>query len=112
MDWVRRDVEEVSKESRPGHLISDVFFGDDADARLRQRLHHAREHGATLAVLPEPGLAGLGNLLTEQVHRAARERGLDRVIHALQHETNTSLKITKRNARTKFRRYTLFSKAL
>ncbi len=34
-------------------LISDVFFGDDAASRLRSRLTHAREQGATLAVLPE-----------------------------------------------------------
>ncbi|MEX1367265.1 MAG: carbon-nitrogen hydrolase family protein [Nannocystaceae bacterium] len=34
-------------------LISEVFFGEDADSRLRACLRHAAEHGAKLAVLPE-----------------------------------------------------------
>ena len=34
-------------------LISEVFFSDDAGARLRVRLHEARQRGAALAVLPE-----------------------------------------------------------
>lgn len=34
-------------------LVSDVFFEDDADARLRRRLAEARALGAELAVLPE-----------------------------------------------------------
>ena len=28
VDWVRRGVKEISKESRPGHLVSDVFFSE------------------------------------------------------------------------------------
>ena len=34
-------------------LISEVFVGPDADERLRERLRHAKDHGAQLAVLPE-----------------------------------------------------------
>lgn len=34
-------------------LISDVFFDDGGEDRLRSRLTHAREAGATLALLPE-----------------------------------------------------------
>ncbi len=34
-------------------MISDVFFGDDANARLITRLQEAKNAGANLAVLPE-----------------------------------------------------------
>ena len=34
-------------------LISDVFFGPDGEARLRQRLADAKARGSSLAVLPE-----------------------------------------------------------
>jgi len=34
-------------------LISDVFFSDDAEPRLIERLEEAREMGATVACLPE-----------------------------------------------------------
>src|SRR3954469_21545477 len=34
-------------------LVSDVFFGGDAEPRLGARLRDAREGGARLAVLPE-----------------------------------------------------------
>lgn len=34
-------------------MISDVFFDDDPEARLRARLREARELGAELALLPE-----------------------------------------------------------
>ena len=66
----------------------------------------------TLAVDPLSHCAGLGSLLVEKLHRAARIKGYDEAIHALQHETNTSLKITGRHHGNVFRRYSLFSKQL
>jgi predicted amidohydrolase len=39
-------------------LLSDVFFGDDAFDRLRDRLAHAKGLGAQLVVLPELPLQG------------------------------------------------------
>lgn len=66
----------------------------------------------TLAVDPESRCAGLGSLLVDEVHRLGREKGFTEAIHALQHETNTSLKITGRHQGTPFRRYALFSKPL
>lgn len=66
----------------------------------------------TLAVDPSSRSAGLGSLLVDEVHRLGREKGFTEAIHALQHETNTSLKITGRHHGTAFRRYALFSKPL
>ena len=65
----------------------------------------------TLAVLPEPALAGLGNLLLWRVHEEAKRLGFKRVIHALMHESNTSRNLSGRYAKP-FRRYTLFARKL
>jgi GNAT superfamily N-acetyltransferase len=64
----------------------------------------------TLAVDPNSRSAGLGSLLVDQVHRNALELGHREAIHALQHETNTSLKITGRHHGRVLRHYTLFSR--
>lgn len=66
----------------------------------------------TLATHPRWRHLGLGALLVEQVQAAARAQGFTRAIHALQHETNSSLKITGRNEGQRFREYTLFSRSL
>jgi len=66
----------------------------------------------TLAVDPGARSAGLGSLLVDEVHRIARGKGYTEAIHALQHETNTSLKITGRHEGRAFRKYILFSKPL
>ena len=66
----------------------------------------------TLAVDPDSHCAGLGSLLVDELHRIGWEKGYTEAIHALQHETNTSLKITGRHHGEVFRRYTLFSKLL
>jgi predicted N-acetyltransferase YhbS len=66
----------------------------------------------TLAVDPSSRSAGLGSLLVDELHRAARGKGYTEAIHALQHETNTSLKITGRHEGRAFRKYILFSKVL
>ena len=66
----------------------------------------------TLAVDPEARCPGLGSLLVDELHRSGRESGYTEAIHALQHETNRSLKITGRYQGEVFRRYALFSKLL
>lgn len=66
----------------------------------------------TLAVDPGSRSAGLGSLLVDEIHCAAHAKGYSESIHALQHQTNTSLKITGRHEGKAFRRYVLFSKAL
>ena len=66
----------------------------------------------TLAVDPASRCAGLGSLLIDEIHRLGRQKGYTEMIHALQHETNTSLRITGRHHGQVFRRYALFSKSL
>jgi predicted N-acetyltransferase YhbS len=66
----------------------------------------------TLAVDPGSRSAGLGSLLVDELHRAGARKGYAEAIHALQHENNTSLKITGRHEGRVFRRYVLFSKPL
>jgi GNAT superfamily N-acetyltransferase len=66
----------------------------------------------TLAVLPERRVAGLGTLLVERVQEAASAAGFTRAIHALQYESNTSLRITSRHGAERIREYTLFHKHL
>jgi GNAT superfamily N-acetyltransferase len=66
----------------------------------------------TLAVDPSARSAGLGSLLVDEVHHLGRAKGFTEAIHALQHESNTSLKITGRHHGQVFRRYALFSKPL
>lgn len=65
----------------------------------------------TLAVDPTSRSAGLGSLLVDEVHRVGKTKGFSEAIHALQHETNTSLKITGRHRGERFREYTLFVKS-
>ena len=66
----------------------------------------------TLAVDPSSRSAGLGSMLVDELHQAAREKGLVEAIHAMQHESNSSLKITGRHHGNVFRRYALFSQLL
>jgi GNAT superfamily N-acetyltransferase len=66
----------------------------------------------TLAVDPASRCAGLGSLLVDELHRAGESKGLSEAIHALQHESNSSLKITGRHRGHAFRRYGLFARFL
>jgi L-amino acid N-acyltransferase YncA len=65
----------------------------------------------TIAILPEPSLRGLGSLLVAKSHRIGHELGYRRCIHALMHENNTSLNISRHYA-TPIRRYTLYGRSL
>ncbi len=65
----------------------------------------------TLAVDPSVGGIGLGGVLMDDAHRAARDAGFHRAIHALIHEGNVSRRISDRYART-IRRYALFTRPL
>jgi hypothetical protein len=50
-------------------------------------------------------------VLTQRLHRHARDLGFTRLIHALQHEDNSVRKLTEFYG-SPMRRYTLYSKAL
>lgn len=65
----------------------------------------------TVAVRPGRRHAGLGSVLVAESQRLAREQGYRQVIHALMHETNSSVNISGHYAET-MRRYTLFQKRL
>lgn len=61
----------------------------------------------TLAADPEWQGLGLGGVLVERLHAAARAKGLGAIVHALMHATNNSVKISAHTARV-FRRYALY----
>lgn len=63
----------------------------------------------SMAVLPGRTGAGLGSVLMDQLQQAARRLGFSRVIHALMHENNQSLRISSRFGRP-FRQYTLYAR--
>ena len=65
----------------------------------------------TAAILPRRAFAGLGGLLAEMTHHAARAAGFTRVIHALALEDNPVTNITARHGGL-MRRYALFARAL
>ena len=65
----------------------------------------------TVAVLPGRQTAGLGALLAEETHHRAHRLGFTRAVHALMHERNTSLVISRRQGLA-MRRYTLFQASL
>jgi len=77
----------------------------------------AHQHGKqpalivkTLACLPERPLSGLGTVLVSRVQQAAKTKGYTEAIHALQFESNTSLRISQRFNATAFRQYGLMVK--
>ncbi len=66
----------------------------------------------TVAVAPEAAGAGLGGLLVLAVEEAARGLGLSRSIHALMHDGNRSVRISRHGAARVIRRYALLGRAL
>lgn len=64
----------------------------------------------TLAVQPEAQTYGLGTLLVARCHETARQLGYSRAIHALMHERNVSVKISRRFAARPIRGYALFGR--
>ena len=83
------------------------------DLLERQRLPQPRTVILkTVAVLPNRSrFNGLGALMIDATHVAARRLGFTRVIHALMHESNQSLRISAGTAVT-IRRYALFARPL
>jgi len=65
----------------------------------------------TLAVLPGRAYMGLGAVLTDELHQAARRAGYARAIHAYMHESNKSRNLSAHYG-SSIRRYTLFQKRL
>jgi predicted N-acetyltransferase YhbS len=95
---------------RGGKACGFVFGLRDLEARSRGEKPALIVK--TLAVDPQSHCAGLGSLLVDVVHAAAYEQGYSESIHALEHESNTSRKITSRYGGCVFRSYALFAKPL
>lgn len=104
------DAECVTIAERDGVPCGFVFGIPDLEAAARGEKPAIIVK--TLAVDPGSGCAGLGSLLVDELHRISREKGYSEAIHALQHESNTSLKITGRHHGEVIRRYALFSRRL
>ena len=91
---------------KEGQLVGFMFgFPDLNQARRGRRVDTAI--AKTLAVRPGRTGAGLGSVLLDQFHQAAARLGFRRVIHALMHQDNRSMKISRRTGRI-FRRYALY----
>ena len=114
--------EEFAAMYRPMRALLDpalVLLARDADGSLigyafayadPLSLEGGRPHRLivkTLAVDPAWRSIGLGALLVERLHEAARRAGLSAAIHALMHVANDSVKISAHTARL-FRRYALY----
>ncbi len=61
----------------------------------------------TLATSPDHRAAGLGTLLVAHAHQRAKDKGYSEAIHALQYESNSSLRISQRFNAVRFRTYGL-----
>jgi GNAT superfamily N-acetyltransferase len=66
----------------------------------------------TLAVLPDLVGSGLAGLLLAHAEEVAREQGYTRVIHAMMHEDNASLRMSARYGGQVMRRYALYARPL
>ena len=106
----RVDEDFVRIAERGGVACGFIFGIADLEATLRGEKPALIVK--TLAVDPASRCAGLGSLLVDEIHQSAWRKGYTEAIHALQHETNTSLKITGRHQGNVFRRYTLFYQGL
>jgi GNAT superfamily N-acetyltransferase len=104
------DPDFVRIAERDGVPCGFVFAIRDLEAEARGEMPAVIVK--TLAVDPQSRSAGLGSLLVDEVHAAAVEKGYAESIHALEHESNTSRKITGRYDGRVFRNYTLFAKPL
>lgn len=91
---------------RAGKLVGFVFSLPNINDANRQTIIVK-----TLARLPQRELAGLGHLLLSRVHEAAQKMGFKQAIHALMHQSNNSLALSNRYART-FREYALLARSL
>jgi GNAT superfamily N-acetyltransferase len=97
----------AEKDSR---LIGFIFgMPDLIQAQRGQSIDTAI--AKSMAVRPGSTGGGLGTVLMDQFHQAARGLGFTRVIHALMHEDNRSLKISSHFGQP-IRQYTLYAREL
>jgi len=95
------DPELILLAEKDNELVGFVFCYPDPSGTLIVK---------TLASHPSKGVAGIGNILVEQVQQVAYSKGYKQAIHALQFDDNSSLKITSRYDPDVLRRYALLAK--
>jgi L-amino acid N-acyltransferase YncA len=61
----------------------------------------------TLAAAPEARAAGIGAHLADELHARSAHRGYRTMVHALMHDDNASLRLSRRYDSTLLRRYAL-----
>jgi hypothetical protein len=94
-----------------GEPVGFAFTVPDVNELLRTESVHTVII-KTVAILPDRSrFSGLGSVLVQRTHDAARELGFSRAIHALMHESNQSLAISARTGRP-MRRYAIFARDL
>jgi len=95
---------------RDNNLVGYVFCMPDLSA------HKYKQQPAiivkTLATLPDRSLSGLGTVLVATAQEGVKNKGYQEAIHALQYESNTSLRISQRFSAKVFRRYALMAKTV
>lgn len=104
----RVDPRFVRIAEKDGKAIGYVFAIADLEAAARG------EKPAliikTLTVDPTAKCAGLGSLLVDEIQQRAHAAGFREALHALQFDGNNVLRITRRHAGERIRRYALFFK--
>jgi GNAT superfamily N-acetyltransferase len=106
--WLPLDMTLVAEQR--GQLVGFVFAVPDLLQRQRGE-PVTTVVVKSLAILPDPNLWGLGQLLLERVHQLARQQGLHRAIYALERDRPSVRKRAATYGRP-IRGYTLFSKVL
>lgn len=91
-------------------LVGTGFALPDLEKKAR-REHVDTVIVKTVAVAPSERGVGLGSALTLGMHESARSLGFTRAIHALMHEANTSVRISRHTA-VPMRRYALLGRKL
>ncbi|MEM1043350.1 MAG: GNAT family N-acetyltransferase [Bacteroidota bacterium] len=96
---------------RESALVGFVFAVPDlAQAQRRETVDTVIVK--TVAVHPDARGEGLGGALVLRVQEAARRLGFRRGLHALMHEANVSVRISRHNSAYPMRRYALFGRPL
>ena len=103
------DPDFVVVAERDGQLVAYVFALPDLAAP--QFGKQPALIVKTLAALPDHTLSGIGTLLVAKAQQIAKDKGYTEAIHALQYESNSSKRISKRFTAETFRRYGLMVKS-
>jgi GNAT superfamily N-acetyltransferase len=100
----------AEREGSPGVVGYLFALADAPQARRGERMDTLVIK--TVAALPEVAPRGLGSALVGSLMRRAHGLGYHRAVHALMHESNASLRISRSYRARPLRRYALFAREL